>query len=175
MNHLGIFNTTGDVQTALNQETLVKPYVAKIGSNIDFNSLSPAAPAKGTWTLIQPGFYQFVIDTEADWNNATLISVIPDAWFDDVQGEVVDIKLFYTGAWEVAFQSEDPGASGEDDLAFFDGESIAKTTQFTEVGEESDRCPVKVTWDGINTFVFQVEDTTVATLEMNTINPPYSE
>ena len=45
MKYINIFNTSGDVQTALNNETLLKPYLAYIsGSNIyDFNTLSPSS------------------------------------------------------------------------------------------------------------------------------------
>ena len=43
MKHIAIFNTSGDVQTALNEETLLNPYVALVsGSGLDYNSLEPA-------------------------------------------------------------------------------------------------------------------------------------
>lgn len=42
MKHIAIFNTSGDVQTALDEQTLLNPYVALVsGSGLDYNSLEP--------------------------------------------------------------------------------------------------------------------------------------
>ena len=42
MKYINIFNTSGDVQTALNNETLLKPYLAYINGTdkYDYNSLN---------------------------------------------------------------------------------------------------------------------------------------
>lgn len=43
MAYIGYFSTSGDLQTALNEENLVNPYVAYIAGEdrIDYNSLEP--------------------------------------------------------------------------------------------------------------------------------------
>lgn len=43
-NYMGIYTTSGDVQTAINNGTLNKPYVAMVGNSIDYNSLSVEEP-----------------------------------------------------------------------------------------------------------------------------------
>lgn len=74
--HFGIYANSGDVQTALNEETLVKPYVAKVGSDIDYNTLS----IKGVYVVdsdgnkYQPYYdggnaweFRFEMDINATW------------------------------------------------------------------------------------------------------------
>lgn len=39
MKHIAIFNTSGDVQTALDEQTLLNPYVALVSGSLDYNSL----------------------------------------------------------------------------------------------------------------------------------------
>ena len=108
MNHLGIFNTSGDVQTALNEETLVKPYVAKIGSNIDFNTLS----VKGVYIVDSDGnkyqptneeenqyIFQFEIDINASWTlyhdgNVVTANTGSISWFYTPEGIQFDSISF---------------------------------------------------------------------------------
>lgn len=62
--HFGIYANSGDVQTALNEETLVKPYVAKVGDDIDYNTLS----IKGVYVVDSDGNkYQPVYDGGNAW------------------------------------------------------------------------------------------------------------
>lgn len=41
MKHIGIFNTSGDVRTALDEQTLLNPYVALVSGSLDYNSMVP--------------------------------------------------------------------------------------------------------------------------------------
>lgn len=41
MKHIAIFNNSGDVRTALDEQTLLKPYVALVSGSLDYNSVEP--------------------------------------------------------------------------------------------------------------------------------------
>ena len=63
--HFGIYANSGDVQTALNEEALVKPYVAKVGSDIDYNTLS----INGVYVVDSDGNkYQPISEDENEWD-----------------------------------------------------------------------------------------------------------
>lgn len=53
--HFGIYTNSGDVQTALDLETLVNPYVALVSGALDYNSLEPVHPHDDEYPDPDPG------------------------------------------------------------------------------------------------------------------------
>lgn len=180
MKHIAIFNTSGDVQTALNEETLVNPYVALVSGAVDFNELAPVAPDyKGVWShATESGLtvYTFtLIDTDMnDWTGTGegyKIATIPNAYYD---GAEADVEIYLGGAltydWEVIFTAED--ASGDEVKDWYDGGSLGPqiTTRATlNSHDDSDVAYVMIEFDGA-TFKFWSSNS-VCDLVMNTINP----
>lgn len=82
MKHIQTFSNSGDVQTALNEETLIKPYVALVsGTSLDYNSLEPVPPVTGERKI------EITFDTvwEHDnklWNNIDAIPLDYAEWVD---------------------------------------------------------------------------------------------
>lgn len=106
--HFGIYANSGDVQTALNEETLVKPYVAKVGDDIDYNTLS----IKGVYVVdsdgnkYQPIYeggnewdFRFEMDINASWTlyrdgNVITAETGSFSWFYTPQGIQFDSVSF---------------------------------------------------------------------------------
>ena len=59
--YFGIFSNSGDVQTALNESALTKPYVAIVSGVLDYNTVGNEEPASyiGEWTDYGLGQYDF--------------------------------------------------------------------------------------------------------------------
>lgn len=119
MKHIAIFNNSGDVQTALNEETLLNPYVAKVSGALDYNSLQPAPSCfLGEWSDNGEGHYTFqILDTsETSWRTQKQIASIPNAYFDG-KPATVTVSLQRLGSdWTIEMTCE--GASEPDTYAF---------------------------------------------------------
>lgn len=175
MKHIAIFNTSGDVQTALNEETLVNPYVALVSGAVDFNELTPAY--KGVWShATESGLtvYSFTLnDTDRyNWIPGYKIATVPGAYFNGVQGDV-DVVLegddMY--GWKAIFTMLDE--SGEDEILLYDGQAPAPTytTSYVSLNalDEPSVAYIKLKLEG-TTVQFWSSDS-VCDLVLNTINP----
>lgn len=118
INYTYTFNASGDVQTALDNGSLGKPYVAYIQNEnrVDYNSKSPAPAYKGVWNDVEGDHteYTFTIDDSPSlWSSYVLIGTI-NCWYvgessEPVQGDVtiwfkIDsdfyLKFISTGDYE---------------------------------------------------------------------------
>ena len=183
MKHIAIFNTSGDAQTALNEETLVNPYVALVSGAVDFNELTPVAPNyKGVWSheyVTESGVtvYTFtLIDTDmSDWTGTGegyKIATIPNAYYE---GAEADVEIYLGGMltydWEVIFTAEN--ASDDEVKSWYDGGDPGRTQTTSRATlnplDDSDVACVNIEFDGA-TFKFWSTES-ICDLVMNTINP----
>lgn len=176
MKHIAIFSNSGDVQTALNEETLINPYVALVSGAVDFNELTPAY--KGVWSheyVTESGLtvYTFTLnDTDLyNWIPGYKIATVPGAYFHGVQGDV-DVVLegddMY--GWKAIFTMLDE--SGEDDILLYDGTAPHPTTTrdvTLNPLDDSVVAYIKLIFDGTKVQFWSSE--AICDLVMNTINP----
>lgn len=178
MAYIGYFVDSGEVQTALNEEKIVNPYVAYVAEDdrIDYNSLEPEEPAEpiAQWTYNPEGSsYEFVVlDTEALENAGdVLIATIPDAYFQGMQIDV-DIVINYNGVdYNISFEDASGQASARDYITFEDGvaEQNGISTEYTEINPDSSDSKIRVYYDGSEGFAFVSNDSDNP-LEMDTID-----
>ena len=159
MKHIAIFNTSGDVQTALNEETLVNPYVALVSGAVDFNELVPAGPDYlGVWSGDGQGTYTFTIldDDQSKWgaNVEWLIGTFKNAYMEDADGDI-DVKLVCNvdnDAWHMSYIRQDAS-----DIPYHTFEvNVSETWNDGQVVTDLDLSDsaVSADWNGTDTFVF---------------------
>lgn len=171
MRYIKIYNNSGDVQTALNEESLAKPYVAYITGEdrVDFNELSPVVPCfMGEWSEDGEGHYTFLVDTNnTGWEEnpikiGELLGVSADGNIGDL-----DIMLNYDTTnswWHMEFYNDLYSNCPNHD---FSGVDIWFTG--TQVDSEESGSEIGVEYDGNGSFIFSRGD--FEAINMNTINP----
>lgn len=177
INYTYTFSTTGDVQTALENGTLGKPYVAYIQGDdtVDYNTKSPAPAYKGVWNDVNGDHteYTFTIvdDSPSLWSEDVLIGTI-NCWYigeasEPVQGDVniyfkIDsdfyLKFISTGDYEETL----PINEGEE--YYPENLSIRQAEDPTDINWQN----LIITLDG-NVITFN-QDTNIP-LNLTTINP----
>ena len=173
MKHIQTFSNSGDVQTALNEETLIKPYVALVsGTSLDYNSLEPVQPCYlGEWSDNGQGTYTFqILDVEASaWENFVNIGQLMGVYFNGGQTDM-DVQVQFDGsyAWSI-YLIPAGGDPSDGDSYFFTEDNPESWTSSTMTDPDASNSPVTVTWDGTDTFVLTA--TQDYPLSMNTINP----
>lgn len=170
MKHIAIFNNSGDVQTALNEETLLNPYVAKVSGSLDYNSIQPVGPCYlGEWSDDGAGHYTFHInDTGATaWMNTVNIAQLFDLYPTGDGPYDMDVRLSVSlgepNSWTMEFHVDDVSDMPIHD--FYEGSSEYWNSGAMVDPNESDST-VDVTWDGVDTFTLYQDG-----LNINTINP----
>lgn len=173
MRHFGIYANSGDVQTALNEEILVNPYVSLVSGALDYNTLAPACYI-GEWSDNSQGTYTFQILDSADaaWDGGVNIGQLTDVYFNGSQTNM-DVQLQFDGySWHIYLIPEGGGQSDGESYNFTEGTPDTWVSNtMTDTGASTS--PVSVDWDGTDTFVFTA--TQDYPLVMNTINPECSE
>ena len=177
MKHFGIYTTGADVQSAVDAGSLLKPYVAKVGDGLDYNTLSPTPPAPstmGVWSDDGQGVYTFQItETGATyWENHVNIGSLDGVYFQGEDPMDMDVAIYYDMSWTVELSGE--GLSDNPSQAFADGtpDTWLQESVMTDPNESS--AYLEVSWDGVDTFVFQRnQNGSGPALEMTTIDPPY--
>lgn len=116
MKYIGKYTDSSEVQTALNEEVLGKPYVALVGGVLDYNTLDVEEPVEymGSWTM-EDGTYNFqILDSDGDfWGNVeigTILAVHPG------QTSAIDVPVYLKynsmyDCWELVFDAQDAGLS----------------------------------------------------------------
>lgn len=165
MKHIGIFNTSGDVQTAIDNGTLLNPYVAKVSGVLDYNSVvpTPVPTTMGTWTGKS---FQITETGTTYWEQPVKIGVLNDVFMDGNQ-DSPDVMLSYTimdDIWHMEFASQI--ASNPVDHDFSELEPTWSTGVMTNPDESNSE--INVEFDGVDTFTF-----TIADGFLTTINPDY--
>ena len=169
-------NTSNDVQTALNNGTLGKPYVALVsGTTLDYNSLSASSQSIGEWNDVYGNHtqYTFTLNDSSPslWENAVKIGTL-NCWYAPESATIhgnIDIYLQYDSNWYFHFYTQ--------------GESPVEIDSFEEQGEAehlsireeeyggSDWLPVKVSHDGDNPHIFTFYNDESQPMSLTTINP----
>ena len=170
--HFGIYTNSGDVQTALNEEILINPYVAKVSGALDYNSIQPVGPCYlGEWSDDGAGNYTFqILDAEATaWENGVIIGQLLGVYFN---GEQLNMNVELVSphsdpnSWTMTFLAGDPSESPN--YEFSEGSSEDWTSDAMTDPDYSNST-ISASWDGVDTFVF---DACIDyPLSMNTINP----
>ena len=169
------FSTSGDVQTALDNETLGKPYVALVsGSGLDYNSLEPVQPCYlGEWSDNGQGTYTFhILDTgNTAWVNVVSIAQLFDLYTTGDGPYDMDVRLSLTlgepNLWSMEFHVDD--VSDTPSQEFYEGSSEYWNSG-AMVNPNESVSSVDVTWDGVDTFTLHQDE-----LNINTINPECPE
>lgn len=167
VNHINKFASSQDVQSALNNEELVKPYVALVNGAVDYNTLSPSAPVSylGEWSYDGSSTYTFQLnDTDPDkWGNPVKIAELTNVYSDGNLCDM-DVKLNYDALneyWHMEFFSpEESNVPSHDFTDVFGWD----TGVMTDPNESS--ASINVGWYGDDNFIFSVEPGF-----MTTINP----
>lgn len=173
MKYFGIYANSGAVQTALNEETLVNPYVALVGESLDFNELAPAGPDYlGVWSGDGQGTYTFTIldDDQSKWGlTGKHIGTFKNCYMENADGDI-DVQLLKQtedfGIYAMMFNRSD--ASDTPYHAF--KVNVSETWDDGQVVTDLDLSDssVSVAWNGTDTFVFTAHPD--APLVMDTIN-----
>lgn len=171
MAFIGFFSNSADVQTALNEEKLMNPYVAYLSDDdkLDYNTMEPQEPCYlGEWSEDGEGHYTFSVDTEnAEWDdNPIKIGELLGVFADGNIGDL-DIMLNYDTTdewWHMEFYD-----STYSNCPFYDFSGADTWFSGTMVDIEESGSEIGVEYDGDGTFVFSRGD--FRTINMNTINP----
>ena len=174
MRHIKIFNTSGDVQTALDNGTFGNPYVAKVSGSLDYNTLTPEEPCYlGEWSINGEGYNAFqILDSGSTaWGVNLNIGQLVGVYYDENQINMNAAMSFIADAWHIEFQAE--GVSNPPNYDFYEGqpETWEVGEVITEPGQSTGG--VWVNWDGVDTFTFGAG--TEYPLSMTTINPECPE
>lgn len=174
--HFGIYANSGDVQTALNEETLVNPYVAKVSGALDYDTQQPCH--LGEWSDNGQGTYTFHINNTGDtaWTNGVNIGQLMGVYFNggqlDMNVRLVS-PLSEPNYWTLTFEGAgDPSESPNNQ--FNEGSPDSWTSDVMSEASYSNST-ITVNWDGVDTFVFECLADDAPDLSMNTINPECSE
>lgn len=165
MKYFGIFNTSGDVQTAIAESSLTKPYVAIVSGAVDYNTVSAPSNYMGTWSDNGEGTYTFHIDEtlgfQDNWVDIATATLYNS---EDTEGSYT-IKLKYdtTNQWWVMYFYPDDGRTHEFEMSDTWGTSLTVQTGVSD----SD---VQVEFDGDYTFAFYTSSSDYP-LTLTTINP----
>lgn len=111
MKHIAIFNTSGDVRTALDEQTLLNPYVALVSGSLDYNSIK-AGPecyiedSDGNIYLptgkTEDGgnidyYFDFQADVDATWtlyHKGNVVTAVSGTiyWYQDCNGQATTVE-----------------------------------------------------------------------------------
>lgn len=174
--YINTFSTSGDVQTALNNGTLEKPYLALVGGSvIDYNSLSAASQSIATWNDVYGDHTVYTLtlndSSPSLWENAVKIGTL-DCWYAPesitIHGNI-DIYLMYDSNWYFYFYTQ-----GESPISVDSFEEVGETEHISIREEEyggSDWLPVKVSHDGDEPNIFTFYNDESQPMSLTTINP----
>lgn len=174
MKHIQTFSNSGDVQTALNEETLINPYVALVsGTSLDYNSLEPVHPCYiGEWTNDSPGHYTFHVLDYEKFGGFIPIGTLKNVYYNGSHDEL-DVVLNYDmdiDLWLLQFTGVTGSANVEH--SFYVPELWYCDEVTTE--PESSTAGVQVERKGFfgnSTFEFFMDADDAPALSMTTINP----
>lgn len=175
MRHIGIFSNSGDVQTAIEQETLLNPYVALVSGVVDFNSVKPAGPPMGTWSVVG-GVYTFTITETASTYWAQPVKIAEVVGYDRSAGEAPSpvtwsLSLKYDGLWTIEYTYpaySEPGTAHPDYGDKLDSLCLTSDTS-------SDAISIQTGLVSSNVISFESTNSGAATLVMTTIDPTYPD
>lgn len=174
MAFIGYFATSGNVQTALNEEKLFNPYVAYVEDDdrIDYNSLepSPVVNYKGVWSDDGEGTYTFeILDTDtSNWGGEDIGTFMNISYANGTKEIIVNLSYdIMEDYWNIRMTGEH--ISDEWSNQFVPGSDDEQSTGLYTVDMSSD-AEVMISYDGSYTFSFFTVDSNNP-LIMTTTNP----
>lgn len=172
------FETAEDVQTALDNGELNKPYVAKVGDALDFNSMTPTTPVLGEWRYDEvEHIYGFYLNEQdpSYWVEPTLIATILNAVCigNEVQARVW--LSFDVDSWVVRIDAEEGSDYEEFSVGTDEGDTFETSTFALGTSETSTTVPIQVEIEGGNYIMLKSTENESVVIEMDTINPEYPE
>lgn len=178
MKHIGIFNTSGDVQTAIANESLLNPYVAKVSGALDYNSVVPAT--MGVWSEDTNSFTILENDYQTYWYDpAVYIGTFNGVYFvegeeqSEVQPRNMNLYLYYDGA-DLSFTLRDeldPYQFDTPSGTFQVGVATSDYFEHTYIDPAESSGNIQIGWDGVDTFTFSGD--IYGTLSVTKHNPEY--
>ena len=173
MKYFGIYNNSGDVQTALAEFALAKPYVAIVSGALDYNTLEPqSANYIGVWSDDGQGTYTFqVLDGESFELGDVEIATSELYFNGDLTNMVFLLNRYFDDGfggdcWKMTIYPVEGDYSDGVEYTFYG----ADTWEVQELLTEQDGSDyVYVDFDGSDTFTFRSNAHTP--LSLNTINP----
>jgi hypothetical protein len=115
MKHFGIFNTSGEVETAISQSAITEPYVVMVSGDVFYNSVGAETGMTGCWIEDSQGNIYSGIPV----NNAYSFEYdkpIEETWTLYADGHVVTASSYYMelhedceGQWQTVDVVEDNG------------------------------------------------------------------
>ena len=177
MRYINSYATSGDVQTAIDNGTLGKPYVAYITSTsgIDWNTLNVSPQSIGEWSNNPTyGAYKLTITDSGStaWANGVEIATIQNAFING-NAVIPSVKLTYDSGWALRIAAEDISDYDEIDMGQLD-ESGSSVTFFTRVGVSASMAvSIGISWKIVDNQaqISLIATDPMETLQMNTINP----
>ena len=182
INHINKYADSAAIQAALDEGTLVNPYVAfdEDSGALDFNSLEPTPPAPstmGTWSDDGEGNYTFQI-TETDtsyWeDNPNYIGQLASVIFHGSTTDM-DITLGYDsgmGGWLLKF-NDNSGETNIPEHTFYDnGEPETWDDAGVQVAEGDSDAYAIVEWDGSSSFTIY-SGSSAHPVSISTYDPEY--
>ena len=179
MKYFGIYNNSGDVQTALNEETLVNPYVALVSGALDYNSIQPqSANYIGEWSYNGEDTYTFQVldDTYEYWEGGVGIATSELYFNGDLSHMTFELERHYDDGqgfdvWHMYIYPESSFSDGVD-YEFLGEDNYTWTVDELKTSSAGDSDCLSVYFNGTDTFTFSDSS---APLSLNTINPEYPE
>ena len=171
MKHFGIFNNSGDVQTAINESALTNPYVALVSGALDYNSIQPVGPSYiGVWSDNGAGTYTFQILDAQSFSLGDVEIATSELYFNgDLTNMRFDLLYDEDGAgWRMNIYPVEGDQSDGVDYAFY-GEDSWEVQALATEQDSSDF--IYANFDGSDTFTFGSHGAYAAPLSLNTINP----
>lgn len=173
MKHIAIFDNMADVQTALNDEVLVKPYVALVSGALDYNTMEPEEPCSlGEWSDDGEGTYTFTFNPEDEgWDGGSSydIGTLDGVYY---QGQQMDMNVVFSknnlAGWQIEFTYED--ASENPAQTFDEGNPDTWNSSGAMTDPHDSYAVINVSWNGTDTFVFNSGDD-LHPLSMTTYSP----
>ena len=80
MKHIGIFSTSGDVQTAIENGTLLNPYVAEVSGALDYNTVEPTPATPVIYVQDSSGNQYFPTEVSHGVFNFEFTMDVADMW-----------------------------------------------------------------------------------------------
>ena len=178
MKYFGIYANSGDVQTALAESALAKPYVALVSGALDYNSIQPqSANYIGEWSDDGQGNYTFqILDVEGfELGNVGIAT--SELYFNgDLSEMTFELLRHYDDGqgfdvWHMYIYPESSFSDGLD-YEFLGEDNWTWTVDELKTSSAGDSDCLSVYFNGTDTFTFSDSS---APLSLNTINPEYPE
>lgn len=182
MKHIGIFNTSGDVQTAIENEALLNPYVAKVSGALDYNSVvpTPVPTTMGTWAEDTNSFTILENDYQTYWSEPPVyigqfngVYLVDGEEQSEPQPVNMNLYLYYDGVglnFTLRYDY-DPSRFDTPSNGFNLGVAGRDYFEHTYIDPEESNGNIQIDWDGVDTFTFS--GGIYGTLSVTKHNPEY--